>query len=223
MPKLPWVRYIAPALLAASAAGCATHADRWFDYDQSRDRRLLVVGDFSSIWWLDAIPPCLDGAPGGTSENEMVIDCDYAPAAITTLNVEEVVYGDYPGQRLQVLQREWPFREPGPPGNGKPMLVLLQTDGKNYAIYRLQLLARTTQGEWALPVEGEELLDILPCGAGPLVKPLRFAHPLPGSRQGIPLSDIKKFIAAKPPRTPAEYECPYYGTSSEKFTIEGLD
>jgi hypothetical protein len=221
MPRLPPVRYLATALLATLVAGCATDTSRWFDYDESRDRLVLVVGAFSSIRWLDEVPPCEQAMPASSSETELIVDCVNVPPAIVTLNVQEAIYGDPPGQRLHVVHYASPYAHRKAPGDGKPMLVLMHTDGEHYHTSSLQLLARTTQGDWALPVERKEILDILPCGAEPLVKPLRFVHPQPVTH-GIPLSDIKKLIAEKARPTPKEYECPYYDLPDSHFIIEGL-
>lgn len=170
-------RHIAVALISITAlAGCAAY-NKWPAFDESRSRFVLVAGYFSGVRQLDERPCML-------SDEEVesgVVDCWSGTPSVTTLNAFDVVYGTLPRSRVQVAYSPSLQNSDRPPGDGKPMLVLLLSDGNHFVLTSQRAsIVQTTQGDWAMPVYENETLTVLPCGAEPLVKPLRFAPPLPG-------------------------------------------
>jgi hypothetical protein len=218
---------------AAFAVGCKS---QWPPFDESKTSLVLAAGTFSGVHETGA-PPCLMDL-SGDPELAGVVDCWSGTPSITTLNVFDVLYGRVTRSALPVGFHPSLMEKGKPPGGGRPQLTLLQSDGRHFLLtYERLPIAQTVTGEWALPIEEVAMLTILPCGAEPLVQPLRFAHPRPvypldeytpddverlrqnpwvkvegghySITHGILFEDIRTFLASVAPATD-DYYCRAY-------------
>jgi hypothetical protein len=184
-------------LLATSIGGCHAMRGKWPDFDDSRLQLVLVAGEFSGVRQLNERPCRL-------TDEELdsgVVDCWGGVPSVTTLDVREVVYGEVHGAHLRVAYHPSGPNQDKPPGLGNPTLALLNYDGRHFVLTNeRRRIARTTSGEWAMPVYRDDELTILPCGARPLIQPLRFANPQPSEslEEGYTAQDIEEL--AKNPR-----------------------
>jgi hypothetical protein len=199
------------------------------DFDESKDHLVLVAGHFSGVRKLNEIPCMM------TSEEIQsgVVDCFSGTPSMSTLTVYEVVYGKANRRELPVAYHPAVMQRV-PPGAGEPLVVLLHSDGKHYILTSERApIARLTSGEWAIPIYEDAQLTVLPCGAKPLVHKLEFAAPLPSESlsdwtedsieaikqnahgyvrngrfyitHGIPLKDMRSFLASVAPTTESYY------------------
>ena len=221
------------ALLAAilCTSGCA--GAKWPPFDEKRSHLVLVAGNFSGVRHLDEPPCMMKEIP---LDDGIVVDCFSGPPSRSTFHVYDVVFGSLADRHPSVAYHSSIMNQNVPPGEGKPVLALLFTDDRHVVMGNvLRPIARTIDGEWAMPVYANFQLNIMPCGAVPLVRPLKFAHPQPSQslegldsewieelRQnprvrmeegrfyithGIPLHDIRQFMATV---SPDPYYCDDY-------------
>jgi hypothetical protein len=209
-------------------SGCV--ASKWPPFDEKRSHLVLAAGNFSGVRHLDE-PPCL--MSDYTGEDGIVFDCFSGPPSRSTFHVYEVVFGGLSDRHPSVAYHASIMKPEATPGDGKPTLVMLFTDDR-YVIHggNEAEIAPTIDGEWAMPVYEDGQLYLLPCGALPLVRPLKFASPQSRSLEGldaeqierlrqnprvrmdngrfyithgIPLSDIRRFMATA--SIPDHYFC----------------
>lgn len=218
------------AILCTS--GCV--GAKWPAIDYEHSRLVMVAGNFSGVRHLDEPPCMMKEIP---LDDGIVFDCFSGPPSRSTFHVYEVVFGSLADRHPSVAYHSSILNSNVPPGAGNPMLALMYTDGRHVVLGNgAREIAQTVDGEWAMPVYANIQLDIMPCGAVPLVRPLKFANPQPSQslegldgkwieelRQnprvrmeegrfyvthGIPLRDIRQFMATV--NVPDSYYCDDY-------------
>ncbi len=170
-------RWVAVALILGVAACTSLPKEHWPPFQQDKSAVVLAAGQFSGVRALDELP-CLwdkDVVESG------VADCWSGTPSVTQFNAFDILYGTLPGRHVRVAYHP-SLHEPNvPPGGGVPTLVILLSDGKYQTLTSLRAdIARTTSGQWALVVENNDSLKVLPCGAKSLIRPLEFSAPWPG-------------------------------------------
>lgn len=229
-PIVSRLKLLSVCTLLVACSSCS-HS-KWPPFDESRMSLVLVAGEFIDVHRLDAVPCNFDLEEHSP---DVIEDCFSGKPSVSTLHVYDVVHGDIKGRQLRVAYHPMIGEPPNPPGDGEPLLVLMQFDGTHLVLtHERQRIARTTSGEWAMPLYWESQLTILPCGARPLIKRLWFANPMPSEvfeedaaeelrnspygtlrngrfypTHGVLLRDMKQFLAGGAP-SPDKYYCADY-------------
>jgi hypothetical protein len=167
------------AALVLALGACASPERHWPQFE-GEETLVLAAGRFSDVRLLDD-PPCFMNTEDYLTVDGLNVDCFSGPPATSRFHVIDVLYGTLPEKTVTVLFHSVLGRPYQPPGEGRPVLAALISDGRHHAALRTRLeVARTTSGEWAVPVEDDDVETDLPCGAEPLARPLQFASPRPG-------------------------------------------
>jgi hypothetical protein len=176
---------VSSLVLGCNLSGC-TSLEWWPEFDEKKMRSTIVVGTFDSVHYLKD-PPCFLAPP---TDEEIIqnrekgildtICLDPSPLAVRVL-VDEVVYGQLPREEFFAVTTSHSGDEVLKYLIGKPLLIVVETDGENYLVSRYQYdrLRRLTNGDWALPIASDDELYPLPCAAQQFVKRQHFASPKP--------------------------------------------
>jgi hypothetical protein len=161
--------------------------------ESGREQTVVATGHFTSVQEAQNRPGKLTDEERELSQ---VSDCFCGKPAVAAFEVDDVLSGRTHRSRILLFNVGYVYNRDVRPGASHPQLVVMSTDGHHYivdSLYPLDL-ARTTSGEWALPIiYPDEMPGGLPDDAITLVKPLQFANPLPR----LPLdSDAGRRIAA---------------------------
>ena len=178
----PWA---VGALLGLTACA-STPRGHWPQLQDDKSSIVVAAGRFTGVHPLDETP-CL------LSQEEIesgVVDCWSGTPSTTQFDVFRILYGTLPGRRVQVAYSPSLHKLTLPPGGGDPTLAVLLSDGKHHILSRLTThIARTASGQWALAVENNESLHVLPCGAKSLIRPLKFETPQSRTLDEFELTD----------------------------------